>query len=216
MKSSISLAPGVAPRATASCPSQHSSYPVPIFSSSSQSLTSLMRCSVEVASLTEAERSEPRPAPAPGSSEAQADAPRTCDCRHGGKDLDQPGDRVEVEAEPALSVADHLVGSGQPLRDRLLVTHHDERALAVATDDEGRRAAEVAPVAAEVVDVIGAEDDRAIDLLVVHPVAQALEPVGRSRRRDGHGASLRAGGGRAREYVILAAQFRISRFDFKS
>ena len=216
MKSSISLAPGVAPRETASCPSQHSCV-------SGADLLEL------VPILDQPDAVQRRACVADGGREeraqagvcagelgAQPDAACLCDCRHGGKRLGQPGDRVEVEAESALPVADHLVRSGQLLRDRHLVTHHHERALAVASDDEARRTPEVAPVAAEVVDVVGAEDDGAVDLLVVHPVAQALEPVGRSRRRDGHGTSLRAGGCRACEYVILDPKFRITRNDFKS
>ena len=118
-----------------------------------------------------------------------SDPPSIRHDRHGGDGFDQPGHGVEVDAEAPFAESDDLVGGRQLPRDSSLVEHHGERALAVAPDDERGRAAEVAPVPAKVVDVVGSEDDGAVQLLVVHPGSETLEPVGRPRHRDLHASS---------------------------
>ncbi len=122
------------------------------------------------------------------------DTARPRDRRDGGQHLDESGDRVEVDAEPALAEPEHRVRVRQLLRDRRLVQHDDERPLAVTADDERRGTAEVPPVAAEMVDVVDTEDDGAVDLLVVHPAAKSLDSVRRPGRRDGQVASSSTGG----------------------
>ena len=131
---------------------------------------------------------ELRSKPGRGAGDLRCDA-QTAGCRDGrnGSDgSDEPGDGVEVEPEAPLAVPDLVVRLPELCGDGHLVAHHDERALSVGRYDEPGRPSEVAPVTAHVVDVVGAEEDGAVDPAVGHPGPQALEAVGRPRQGARH------------------------------
>ena len=101
-------------------------------------------------------------------------------------------ERVEVETEPALTVRQHLVRERELPRNRRLVERDDERALPVSSHDHRRRAAEVARVAGEVIDVVGTEDDGAVESGFRQPGGQSLERAWDKRgwRRSSHLVSV--------------------------
>ncbi len=111
--------------------------------------------------------------------------------------------------KPRTAEAAHDVGLPERLGDRHLVSHHDQRTLAAAVDDEAGGAAVVPGVAREVVHLVGAEGDDAVDRLLLHPAPQALEAMGWSRRRD----AVADGGGRCLAHGLFPSAGRCPSVD---
>ena len=113
-----------------------------------------------------------------------ADPARAGERRYRGHGIGEERERVQLDSEAALAVAEDVVGLSQTLGDGHFVAHDEQSPVAVRIDDEGGGTAVVPPVATEVVHVVGAEDHAAVDVLGRHPRAQALESVRWPLARD--------------------------------